>query len=372
MASRPSSSQRSSTAAATRAKGGSSSASSRPPAARSTRPAQRKPATRKPAAKTPSKAKGGGLPFPLGAVRNTWMGVSHLAGGAVRRVGHSAADLEPEHRRDGIGFTLIALAVVVAAREWWGVSGTFGQVVHAVFAGTFGRVAYAVPLVLLALGLRMLRAPQDEAATNRIVVGTIALTFAACGLSHLADGIPNPPDGADGMRAAGGIIGFLASSPLAAAVSTYGALVLLILLGLFGLLVITATPVSMIPTRMHQLRALVIHHDHDDDEFDDSDEPDDAPAAAVKRARRKPVDLAAPRPPGGRGPRRKPVDLADRDGDEAFRQAAQKALEDEGSTRPRPGEKRPTPPGLLAPRPGGEKGGEKVIDATDPKTLGAP
>ncbi len=285
-------------------------------------------------------------------MRNTWMGVSHMAGGAVRRVGHSAADLEPEHRRDGIGFALLALAVVVAAREWWGVSGTFGQIVHAVFAGTFGRVAYAVPLVLLALGLRMLRAPQDDASTNRIVVGTIALTFAACGLAHIADGIPNPPDGADGMRAAGGILGFLASSPLAAAVSTYGALVLLVLLGLFGLLVITATPVNMIPTRMRQLRALVIDRGHHD-EADQTHEADDAPAAAVKRARRKPVDLA------------------DRDGDEAFRQAAQKALEDEGAARPRPGEKRPTPPGLLAPRPGGEKG-EKVIDATDPKTLGAP
>ncbi|WP_330473932.1 FtsK/SpoIIIE family DNA translocase [Terrabacter sp. C0L_2] len=353
MASRPSSSPRSSTTAATRAKGSSGGATSRPPAARSTRPAQRKPAARKPAAKTPtktsSKARGGGLPFPLGAMRNTWMGVSHMAGGAVRRVGHSAADLEPEHKRDGIGFSLIALAIVVAAREWWGVSGTFGQIVHAVFAGTFGRVAYAVPLVLLALGLRMLRAPQDDAATNRIVVGTIALTFAACGLSHLADGIPNPPDGADGMRAAGGILGFLASSPLAAAVSTYGALVLLILLGLFGLLVITATPVNMIPTRMRQLRALVIDRGHGDDDH----APDDAPAAAVKRARRKPVDLS------------------DRDGDEAFRQAAQKALEDDTTTRPRPGEKRPTPPGLVVPRPGGEKG-ERVIDATDPKTLGAP
>ncbi|WP_343992786.1 FtsK/SpoIIIE family DNA translocase [Terrabacter terrae] len=351
MASRPSTTQRSTTAAATRAKGSSGGASSRPPAARSARPAQRKPAARKPAAKGASKTRGGGLPFPLGAMRNTWMGVSHLAGGAVRRVGHSAADLEPEHRRDGIGFALIALAVIVAAREWWGVAGTFGDVVHAVFAGTFGRVSYAVPLVLLALGLRMLRAPQDDAATNRIVVGTIALTFSACGLSHLADGIPNPPDGANGMRAAGGILGFLASSPLAAAVSPVGALVLLILLGIFGLLVVTATPVAMIPTRLRQLRALVIHDGHVDDQGHDHSEPDDAPAAAVKRARRKPVDLA------------------DRDGDEAFRQAAQKALEDEGAG-PRPGEKRPTPPGLVVPRPGGK--GEKVIDATDPKTLGAP
>ncbi|WP_404387604.1 DNA translocase FtsK [Humibacillus xanthopallidus] len=359
MATRPSSSPRPSSAAATRAKGTSGGSSSRPAAARSTRPAQRKPAARKAPART-SKTRDGGLPFPLGAVRNTWMGVSHLAGGAVRRVGHSAADLEPEHRRDGLGFTLIALAVVVAAREWWGVSGVFGQVVHAVFAGTFGRVAYAVPLVLLALGLRLLRAPQDDGSTNRIVVGTIALTFAACGLSHIADGIPNPPDGADGMRAAGGIIGFLASSPVAAAVSVPGAIVLLSLLGLFGLLVITATPVNLIPTRLRQLRALVIHREVDDAEAADTDATQQVPEAKK---------------------RRRAVDLSDRDGDEAFRQAAQKSLEDDADT-PRPGEKRPTPPGLLVPRPSGTKGGsaagaaagatERVIDATDPRTLGAP
>ena len=88
------------------------------------------------------------------------MGVSHLAGGAVRRVGSSARDLEPEHRRDGIGFALIGLAVVVAAREWWGVSGVVGDVIHAVVAGTLGRVGYAVPLVLLAFGIYFLRAPD--------------------------------------------------------------------------------------------------------------------------------------------------------------------------------------------------------------------
>ncbi|WP_460627384.1 FtsK/SpoIIIE family DNA translocase [Intrasporangium mesophilum] len=341
MATRPSSSQRQSSGAATRAKGSGSGASSRPPAARSSRPAQRKPAARKPA----GKAKDGGLPFPFNAVRNTWMGVSHLAGGAVRRVGHSAAELEPEHRRDGLGFAFIALAILVAAREWWNVSGVVGQAVHAVFAGTFGRVAYAVPLVLLALGLRMLRAPQDEATTNRIVVGTIALTFAACGLSHIADGIPNPPDGANGMRAAGGIIGFLASSPLAAAVSVYGAVTLLCLLGLFGLLVITATPVNLIPTRLRQLRDVVIHRG----DAESGSEATDAPAESLKRARRKGTDLAQ------------------REGDEAFRQAAQLDADAEATTRLRPGEKRPTAPGVLAPRPSGVG-----VDASDPHTHGAP
>ena len=76
--------------------------------------------------------------------------MAHLAGGAVRRIGTAARDLEPEHRRDGIGFALIALAIVVAAREWWGLQGVVGDVIHAVVAGTLrpGRVS-PLPLAFL-------------------------------------------------------------------------------------------------------------------------------------------------------------------------------------------------------------------------------
>ncbi|MEO9153482.1 MAG: DNA translocase FtsK [Lapillicoccus sp.] len=257
------------------------------------------------------------------------MGVSHLAGGAVRRVGSSARDLEPEHRRDGVGFAIIALAVIVAAREWWGVSGTVGNVIHAVVAGTLGRVAYALPLVLLALGIRLLRAPQDSASTNRVVVGLLALTVAACGLAHVADGIPEPPEGAVAMQAAGGIIGFLASSPLAAAISVYGAGIILVLLGFFGILVITATPVRMIPTRLGELRDRVLRHPAEDAPAE--------PEPAAGRRRRRAVDLRAGRP-----------DLEELSGDEAFEQAA--VIDPAaGGRRLRPGQKRPTAPGVLAP-----------------------
>lgn len=269
--------------------------------------------------------------MPVRAVLGTWMGASHLAGAAVRRVGTSARDLEPEHRRDGLGFTLIGLAVLVAAREWWNFQGVIGDVIHAVVAGTLGRVAYALPLVLLALGVRLLRAPEDSHATNRIIVGTTALTFAACGLAHLVDGIPNPPGGAEPMRAAGGIIGFLASSPLAAAVSTYGAVVLLVLLGAFGVLVVTATPVRLVPQRLGELRDRLVHP-----RASASGAPEEPPAdETASRRRRRAVDLNA--------------DSEDRTGDEAFEQAAVVVpIGDDG--RPlRPGEKRPTAPGVLAP-----------------------
>src|SRR5205085_2688256 len=103
------------------------------------------------------------------------------------------------------------------------------------------------------------RGPAAAAARDprhldgRPAPGPLALTFAACGLAHIADGIPHPPDGADPMRAAGGIIGFLASSPLASAVSRPGAVVLLVLLALFGALVVTGTPVRQIPRRVRAL-----------------------------------------------------------------------------------------------------------------------
>jgi S-DNA-T family DNA segregation ATPase FtsK/SpoIIIE len=256
------------------------------------------------------------------------MGMAHVAGGAVRRVGTSARELEPEHRRDGLGFFLIGLSILVAAREWWAFEGALGDVVHAVVAGTFGRVAYAVPLALLFLGIRFLRAPQEDSANSRIGVGLGALAFAASGLAHVAAGIPTPPQGADGMRDGGGIIGFLASSPLEAAVSVYGTVPILLMLGFFGLLVMTATPVHMIPTRVAELRDHLLHRGPVDDA---AATPTEVVEDKPKR-RRRVIDPEGPL-----------------EGDEAFEQAALVAPD---GRRFRPGEKRPTTPGVLAPEAG--------------------
>jgi DNA segregation ATPase FtsK/SpoIIIE, S-DNA-T family len=266
------------------------------------------------------------------------MGIAHVAGGTVRRIGRSASELEPEHRRDGVGLFLLALAVLVAASEWWGLKGMTGNIVHAVVAGTFGRVAYAVPIALLLFGIRLLRAPQDQASTNRITIGTTVLTFAAAGLVHISAGLPSPPDGALKMNDAGGMIGFLASSPIVAAIKTIGAVPLLLLVGFFGILVMTATPVRMIPARLGELRDRLLHHPHEspgrgheDDELEVGD------PGATRKLRRRPGPI-------GTGPF---------DGDEAFRQAAivakAKAAKLAAAAAFRPGEKRPTAPGVLAP-----------------------
>ncbi|MDQ1482114.1 MAG: segregation ATPase FtsK/SpoIIIE, family, partial [Actinomycetota bacterium] len=283
------------------------------------------------------------------------MGIAHVAGGTVRRIGHSARDLEPEHRRDGIGLFLLALAILVATVEWWGLKGGTWHVVHTVVAGTFGRVGYAVPIALMLFGIRLLRAPENQASTNRLTIGTTVLTFATAGLVHISAGLPSPPDGDLKMQDAGGIIGFLASSPIVAAIRTWGAVPLLVVLGLFGILVMTATPVRMIPQRLAELRDRLLHHPREsgnlDDTAEDGIEIDGLDAGATRRLRRRPG----------------PIGTGSFDGDEAFRQAAvvakakadraQRALRAEKAERAaalfRPGEKRPTAPGVLAPGPGG-------------------
>lgn len=304
-------------------------------------------------------AKGGGLPLPLAAVCSTWMGVAGAAGAGARRVGHQAGQIEPEHRRDGLGFTLVALAVVVAAVEWWGLQGGLADLVHAVAAGTFGRVAYALPLVLVLAGWRLLRG-ADDATSARLGFGLALLSLSVCGLTHIARGIPQPPDGAGPMRDAGGIVGFLASDPLATGLTVWPTAIILVLLGTFSLLLVTGTPLHEIPTRAAYLRAVFTGAPPQP-----HDEVESTPAAAraVQAARKRRFD-----------------ELDERDGDTAFDQAAQvspaekarrrraakaesdaaKAAEDAAAQEaaateapakggPRPGEKRSTGNGVVAP-----------------------
>ncbi len=196
------------------------------------------------------------------------MGGAHLVGGTARRIGHDARELDPAHRRDGMAFALLGLTIIVAAREWWGLSGTAGDVVHNVIAGTFGRVGVVVPLILLALAVRLMRHPDRVQDNSRIGIGLSAIILAACGLVHLAEGLPAPADGFGPVRDAGGVIGYVVATPLVSMLSAWVAVPLMVLLAFFGLLVVTATPVHQIVPR---LRSAVdrLTRRHDEEELDD-------------------------------------------------------------------------------------------------------
>jgi S-DNA-T family DNA segregation ATPase FtsK/SpoIIIE len=89
-----------------------------------------------------------------------WIGIAHLLGGMVRGIGHGARDLDPAHRRDGAGLTLIGLALVVAAAIWWDLPGAVGNGVRTIVGGSVGMLGWAVPLMLLFIALRTMRHPD--------------------------------------------------------------------------------------------------------------------------------------------------------------------------------------------------------------------
>jgi DNA segregation ATPase FtsK/SpoIIIE, S-DNA-T family len=272
----------------------------------SRRPASRKPGSRKPAAR---KARRVGPPLPVRLLRGLWLGIAHLVGALARRIGSSARDLDPAHRRDGIGLALLGLATVVAAVEWWDLQGPVGRVVHAVVAGSFGRVGLVVPLVLLGLGLRILRHPQDAEAGGRVGIGLGTLGLAVLGLVHIARGLPDPGQGHGvPLREGGGYLGYLVASPLVSAVSTYVAVPLLVLLLLFGLLVVTATPLHALPERGKAVLAWLMHRGDETVDGADPDAAGVAPLEPLKRSRprRRQGSLAA----GDEGAAEPPYDIS--------------------------------------------------------------
>jgi DNA segregation ATPase FtsK/SpoIIIE, S-DNA-T family len=285
------------------------------------------------------------IPLPVRALRVVWMGTAHLVGGAARKVGQGARELDPAHRRDGLGLLLIGLSLVVAGREWWGMSGPVGTAVHAVVAGTLGRVGLVLPVVLLCLGTLLMRRAGELNELNRIGIGLTAMLLAATGLMHLSAGLPDPPAGARAMRAGGGMAGYLMSAPLESAVTTWIATPLLVLLAVFGLLVVTATPVHAIPERLRVLHDQLTGVQVDAGPIDEDDEL----FPGVRRAR----PAAAARPDGSLT------------GDEAYEQAIlreeaanaakakrQKIKDDEALRAPTAPSDPDLAPGLAVPAPG--------------------
>ena len=179
-----------------------------------------------------------------------WRGVAALFGGIARRIGSGARELDPAHRRDGLGLLLLATAIVVAAVTWVGITGWVAGVVILLVTGTFGALDLIVPLLLGVLAWRWFRHPDAGADTGRITVGGTAVVLASAGLWHVAVGSPSPADGTAAMRDGAGWAGYAMSAPLVAAVGTVVTAILLSVLLFFGILVVTKTPISAIPRRL--------------------------------------------------------------------------------------------------------------------------
>ncbi|GAB3847615.1 DNA translocase FtsK [Micromonospora andamanensis] len=210
------------------------------------------------------------------------MGLAHGVGWAVRAAGRQAAsarDLDPEHRRDGAGLLFIGLALLGAGAIWFSAAGPVGARLADTVRLFLGAISIVVP-VLLGIGAwRLMRQPGDPEHRGRGLVGWGSMLISTAALLHIGQQPVDPRE----RDFAGGLIGAGVGSVLERAVTAWVAVPLLVLLLVFGLLVVTATPINKIPERLGLLAGGVVGQDET--------ESTEAPATPT---RRRPTKRAVP------------------------------------------------------------------------------
>ncbi|WP_212991692.1 FtsK/SpoIIIE family DNA translocase [Actinoplanes auranticolor] len=229
-------------------------------------------------------------------VNALWMGLAHSVGWVARGVGRQAAtakEIDPEHRRDGAGLLMLGLAILVGVAVWAGSAGPVGARLNDAMRLFFGGLAVLLPLLLLYGAVRFMRKPADPEHRGRSVVGWSALLVSIASLLHVSQ---RPADDVE-MTGSGGLIGYGVGSLLENAVTAWVAVPLLVLLLIFGLLVITATPINKIPERLMLLADVLLGRSSaraplPDPDLPDLDEPGDEEPRRRAPARRRQGSLA--------------------------------------------------------------------------------
>ena len=177
------------------------------------------------------------------AIGHLWLALGRLVGTLARAVGRNAAsarELDPAHRRDGAGLGVLALAVIAAIALWFDAAGPLGAAIGGLLRLLIGNAAVAVPPLLGYGAVHILRQRPEPETRGRALVGYTTVMLAVTGMLHLWDGSPKTTGGwSHGGGALGAFVGLLERVLPAALV-----VLVLFLLGTFGVLVVTATPIS--------------------------------------------------------------------------------------------------------------------------------
>lgn len=185
-----------------------------------------------------------------------WLGIAHVIGAIARGIGKSARDLDPAHRRDGLGLLYLSLAIVVASVVWFDVAGFVSGVVTSLVTGAVGIFDVLAPIALLVVAIQTLRHPDAPSQKKgRLTIGWTLLALSVMGIAHINRGNPIPSSGATAMREASGWIGWAITAPFVSAVGTIVTVLLLLVVAFFSVLIITATPVNTIPAKVREFVA---------------------------------------------------------------------------------------------------------------------
>ncbi|MDO4258693.1 MAG: DNA translocase FtsK [Actinomycetaceae bacterium] len=220
--------------------------------------------------------------------------------------------VDPQVKRDALAFICIGIAILVALREWFGISGQAGTFIHTIAAGSVGIFSVVLPLLLVVVASELFRARLGNSALPHHFAGGIGAATALAGLVHVTQGNP-AYDSIDSLARAGGLLGWFIARPLTHLLSPWGAGAILVLVLAYSLLLATRTRVADVPHRMRELIAMFTGGPMPVRKDEAPESSDEGGAGTKRRRKKKNETLAAGEDPF----------LDSYEGDESFTKAAQ-------------------------------------------------
>ena len=264
-------------------------AESQATSARMAAPRRRRPPARRPSPATKRRAPARKGPDLVDrGIDAVGRGIARLGKATGRALGRTR-EIDPAHRRDGLGVVLVVLAVVSAAGIWFGAGGPVGRGISAGIGFVVGRGAIVLPILLAVAGVVLMGTEPRPDSRPRVATGGFLLALGLLGVVHLAAGRPDEPAL---WPTGGGAIGYLAATPLATGLTAWVAAPVLVLLAFYAVLLLTATPVREVPDRVRRLlgRAPAEPTEADDATVDPVAEAE--PVALRRPSRRRQASVA--------------------------------------------------------------------------------
>ncbi|MCU1391647.1 MAG: ftsK [Ilumatobacteraceae bacterium] len=173
--------------------------------------------------------------------------------GPIRRGDQARAELRDavsgrEHEFIGVAFVFGGILVGLAI--YLKLAGILGRALASALGFLVGLGRFAVPVVLVMIGVALVRTGRSE-HRFRLIAGWGAITIAGLGLLHVGRSHDVGITGnSDVLKRAGGFFGSIIAVPISALIGTIGAVVLLIAIGVGGVLLISNQSVRTIMARV--------------------------------------------------------------------------------------------------------------------------
>lgn len=148
----------------------------------------------------------------------------------------------PVHR-DGLGFLLLALAVIVCLEEWFGISGVAGSVIHNIFTTIVGIFAFLLPVVFVFIAFLLIRNFDAHNRGTKIFIASFIIFVSILGITQIILG-ENSFSDLNAMQSSGGFLGWIVGRPLVYLFSAPVTIILLILIIIFSAIYISGMSVK--------------------------------------------------------------------------------------------------------------------------------